>query len=56
VLFVLGGEGEVRPFRRGAEDAWFAPGDSILLPSEHGEFEIAPRPGQTVRLLSAWVP
>jgi mannose-6-phosphate isomerase len=56
VLFVLAGEGEIRPFRRGVEGAWFVPGDSILLPSEYGEYELAPRPGQTVRLLSAFVP
>lgn len=52
VLFVLDGEGTIRPFDRLAEDLFFSPGDSILLPAEHEHYEIVPRPGRTLRLLT----
>ncbi|MEN8151050.1 MAG: type I phosphomannose isomerase catalytic subunit [Planctomycetota bacterium] len=56
VVFVLSGEGTIRAFRRGAEEVFFAPGDSLLLPAEHERYEIEPRSGRTVRLLSACQP
>jgi mannose-6-phosphate isomerase len=56
VVFVLDGEGTMRAFRRGAEPVFFAPGDSLLLPAEHESYEIEPRAGRTVRLLSAYTP
>lgn len=54
VVFVLTGEGVIRPFRRGSEEAFFSSGDTILVPAEHDYYEVEPRPGQTVRLLSAY--
>ena len=35
VVLILAGEGTLRPFRRGAEEVFFAPGDTILVPAEH---------------------
>ena len=56
VLFILHGEGTIRPFARGAEELFFSAGDSILLPAEHESYELEPRAGRTVRLLSTWRP
>jgi len=56
VVFVLDGEGTMSAFRRGGEPLFFAPGDSLLLPAEHERYEIEPRAGRTVRLLSACRP
>ena len=56
VLFILHGEGTIRPFARDAEELFFSAGDSILLPAEHENYELEPRPGRTVRLLSTWIP
>jgi mannose-6-phosphate isomerase len=56
VLFILDGEGTVRPFARNAEEVFFSRGDSILLPAEHENYEIEPRRGRTVRLLTTWTP
>jgi mannose-6-phosphate isomerase len=56
VLFVVEGEGSCQPFARGAEELFFAPGDTILLPAEHSSYELQPRPGRTVRLLSVHHP
>jgi len=55
-VFVLDGEGTMRAFRRGGDEVFFAPGDSLLLPAEHESYEIEPRAGRTVRLLSAYRP
>ena len=56
VVFILSGEGTIRAFQRGAEEVFFAPGDSLLLPAEHESYEIEPRSGRTVRLLSVHQP
>ena len=51
-VLILDGEGTVRPFGRTGEEAFFSPGDTLLLPAEHEFYEMEPRPGRTVRLLS----
>ena len=56
VVFVLGGEGTIRAFRRNAEEVFFAPGDTLFLPAEHERYEIEPRPGRTLRLLTSYTP
>lgn len=56
VVFVLEGEGIFRPFARGAEEVFFVPGDTVLLPAEHESYELEPRTGRTVRLLGVHVP
>ncbi len=53
-IFILEGEGTVRSFGRGREDVFFSPGDTLLLPAEHEYYEVEPRPGRTVRLLSVY--
>ncbi len=55
-LFVAEGEGTVRPFRRGAGEIFFAPGDSLILPAGHAAYEVAVRAGHPARLLTTWVP
>lgn len=54
VLLFLAGEGIVRPFRRGAEETFFSPGDTLLLPAEHEFYEVEPRPGQTAKFLTVY--
>ncbi len=56
VLFVLGGEGTIRPFRRSVEETFFTRGDTLLLPAEYESFELHPRPGRTLRFLSVHAP
>jgi mannose-6-phosphate isomerase len=46
VLHVLTGAGEIRPFDRRIAPAAFSQGDTLLLPTEHDAYEIAP--GATV--------
>jgi mannose-6-phosphate isomerase len=50
-LLVLSGEGAVRAFDRRAAAADFRPGDTLLLPSGHDLYEIAPRAGKVVQAL-----
>jgi mannose-6-phosphate isomerase len=42
VLHVLGGEGELRPFRRGVAPVRFRRGETILLPPRDDSFEVSP--------------
>ncbi len=53
-VLILDGEGTVRTFGRGAEETFFSPGDTLLLPAEHEFYEVEPRPGMSVRLLSVY--
>jgi mannose-6-phosphate isomerase len=51
ILF-LAGEGTVRAFDRRAEATPFRPGDTVLLPSGHEQYEIEPRGGKVVQALA----
>ena len=42
VLHIVSGSGEIRPFRRGVAPTAFAPGDTLLLPSQDESFEVVP--------------
>jgi mannose-6-phosphate isomerase len=53
-VFILAGEGVVRAFGRNTEEAFFSPGDTLLLPAEHEFYELEPRTGMSVRLLSVY--
>jgi mannose-6-phosphate isomerase len=52
LLFFLSGEGVVRAFDRRAEKAPFRPGDTLLLPAGHDQYEIEPRRGKVVQALA----
>jgi mannose-6-phosphate isomerase len=54
VVLILDGEGTIRPFGRNRVEAFFAPGDTLILPAENDCYEVEPRPGRTVRLLTVY--
>ncbi len=51
-LLFLSGSGVVRAFDRRAEPAEFRPGDTVMLPAGHDDYEIEPRAGQVVQALA----